>query len=246
MKKINLTSLFLIPYTIYLILNTGVASAQTSSNNNYNLEIGDINTSPQGSEISPKNLPPVEQSIEIDRTTPGGIKSIIQSAPLIFSISSGVVDFGTLTPGNPVIRDATLSVMSSSVDYQILSYQDHPLSTFENQIIADTTCDNGACTELVAALWENELTYGLGFKCESKVDFLCAPAPSGGVGGFSEENSYKQFADAQRQETPQNIIDGQKAEKPKEAQISLKLNISGSQKTGRYSNTVSFILVPGY
>lgn len=237
MKKINLLSLFLIPYTIYLILNTGIASAQTSTNNNYNLEINDINTAPEKSDVSPKDLPIVEQNVKTEPTK-GGIKNIAQEDPLLFSISSGVIDFGTLSPGNPVIRNTALSIISNSVGYQIISFEDHPLSKSDNEIIADTTCDNGACTEHKEAPWENQLTYGLGFRCESKIDFLCV--------GFLEDNNYKQLANSKMLEIPQTIISGKKSDKAKEAQISLKLNTSGNQKTGSYSNTITFILVPGY
>ncbi len=233
----NFTLLIATLHFALLILHFQKANAQTSTNNNYNLEINDINTSPEESENSPEIPPPTEPSNQTNEI-PGGIKSITQEDPLFFSISAGIVDFGTLSPGNPVIRNTALSVLSSSLNYQIISFEDHPLSTSDNQVIADTTCDNGACTELEEALWENQLTYGLGFRCESKIDFLCL--------GFSDENSYKQLADAKKLETPQTVIRGQKGDKAKEAQISLKLNTSGNQKTGSYSNTVTFILVPNY
>ncbi len=87
------------------------------------------------------------------------------------------------------------------------------------------------------------------------IDFLCLRRPRspalpagrlGEVGGFSGEDNYKQFADIRKTELPQTIIIGLKSDKTREAQISLKLNTSGGQKNGSYSNTITFIAIPGY
>ncbi|HVF69291.1 MAG TPA: hypothetical protein VNA13_01865 [Xanthomonadales bacterium] len=226
----------------FLIFNLGNAVAQNSSSQNYNLEINDIDTSPDKLDNPQPIIPVFEKPLTPVETLPGGIKNISQTAPILFSVSSEIIDFGTLSPGNPVTRNTILSVLSNSVGYQILSFEDHPLIGPDNQTIADTTCDNGSCSEREGALWVNQLTYGLGFRCDSKIDFLCLSA---GAKDGAEDN-YRQFADLSKQEAPQSLISGVKSEKTKDAQITFKLNTSGNQKTGSYANTVTFILVPNY
>lgn len=238
MKKYFLASLILIPYTIYSILNTGNVFAANSSNGNYNLEINDIDTSPENTQ-NVQQTTTAQELPEIEETSIGGIKSISQTAPLMFLMSSEIADFGSLSPGNPVTRNVELSIISSAIGYQILAFENHPLTGPDNQTIPDTTCDNGACSEYEYALWENQLTYGLGFRCDSPLDFLCLPSRI-------EPNFYRQFSDLQKNEAPKSVIIGKKGAEAKKAQINFKLNTSGNQKTGSYENTITFIAVPSY
>lgn len=228
----------MILYTCYFIFNSDLAIAQSSTGQNYKLEIDEINTAPDSSENTEQPIPVIEEQEKDVEETIGGIKSIAQAAPIIFSTSSNIADFGTLTPGNPVTRNTTLSVTSSGTDYQIISFEDHPLTGSDNQRIADTTCDNGGCSETEEAIWENQLTYGFGFRCISKINFICL--------GFSQDNTYKQFSDIQRLEVPQILAIGRKSSEEKTAQVNFKLNTSGNQKTGSYENTITFIAIPSY
>lgn len=204
MKKITLIYLFVIPYTIYLIPNTSVALAASPRSNNYNLEIENIDTASQN--VIPQKV----VKNEINQV----------SSPLSFSVSDTFIDFGLLVSGNPSKRTATLSVANDSIGYQVQAFEDHPLQT-EASTLADTTCDNGSCSEIRDSAWDNELTYGF---------------------GFTTGNYYKQFADLSRKEQPQALMTSE----AKTAQIVFKANVAPGQKSDSLSNTVTFIAIPNF
>jgi hypothetical protein len=224
-----------------------LTSALATSSPNYNLEIRDIDTSPDADKKTPKALiEEVIQSAPKNSEEKIGIQTISQTSPLSFSISTQLVDFGTLSPGNPVTRSADISVLSTSIDYTIMAFEDHPPSLSKlsgtnpqsGETIPNTTCDNGSCTKTEASSWNSSLTYGFGFRCDAAGEIFCLMA--------SDENYYSQFADFSKSELPQAIIAGHKNDQEQQAQASLKLNTSSMQKSGNYSNTVTFIAVPNF
>lgn len=211
------------------------AFAQTASSDNYSIEIENIDTSPNKTIVIPKSID------EQKATTPGkkiGIESIAITSPISFSVSADLIDFGVLLPGNPVTRSVTLSIISSSINSQILSFEDRPLTGPDNGIIADTTCDNGKCTEAAEAIWENNLTYGLGLRCEYSLGGSCIP--------FSNGAYFRQLADLSKNEQPQAIALARKRDVRQIAEVIFKLNAAGTQKPGAYSNSVTFIAVPNF
>lgn len=241
-RTINFAFGYSLLYCLFVYLLIGLflqsANAANSSNSNYNLEIQDIDTAPEKSSPAPVSNDVTANFSENNPDEKVGIQSIFQTGPILISIPALAIDFGTLSPGNPVTRTSTITILNNSTDYQIMSFEDHPLSLPEKQIIADTTCDNGYCTEKEASLWKNDLTYGFGYRCLSQGNIFCAFP--------EEENYFKQFADLSRNEAWQTVITGLKNNQEQQAQISLKLNTAGNQKTGSYSNTVTFIVVPNF
>jgi hypothetical protein len=158
-----------------------------------------------------------------------------------FSISQSLIDFGILSPTNPVIRNAILTVNNRSGEgYTVSASENHPLqSAASGQTIPDTTCDNGACTQLVSGIWENALTYGFGYRCDPISDRDCAD-------GFANNQSYKQFADESKNEAPQTVMLSSSNGGTKQVKITYKVNISGTQPAGAYANTITFIAVPSF
>jgi hypothetical protein len=239
MKKIKHISLLLIPYTIYLILNTGIVRAQSSSNDIYQIEVTEIDTSPNTTVVAPRNPDPTPEKKEEEVAKKSGIESIAQTAPLSFSISSSLVDFGPLTPGNPVTRNLLLSALSESMDFQIIGFEDRSLTGAKvTETIPDVTCDMGNCDETTDGEWKNQLTYGYGYRCKNLKLFVCA--------AFSEGEFFKQFSDRSKGEDPQTILTGKKSSQEQQAEILFKLNTSGTQKEEKYTNTVTFIAVPNF
>lgn len=222
------------------LFSFGNASAQSSSNPNYSIEIQDIDTSPEKTIIVPQKIESNQQREHVGPVS--GIESIVQASPLSFSVLKDAIDFGALTPGNPVTRTVSLSILSTSTDFQVISFEDHPLQSLPNQAIPDTTCDNGACDEVDSAEWKNNLTYGFGFRCDpvklNVINSACI--------GFTDGQYYKQFSDFSKDEQPQTVIFGKKSTNLQQAQITLKVNASGTQKAENYTNTVTFIAVPNY
>lgn len=229
-KKIALLFLIVTLHFALCTLQLSKANAASSSNQNYDLQIQDIDT-------------PHEKVIETPRTlgadTSQPLPTVIrETAPMSFYLSTTLIDFGPLSPNNPTIRSGTLSIISANSDYVIQSSEDHQLKNKDNSIIADTTCDNGACTELDEALWTSNLTYGFGLRCDNLNGYGCIES--------TDPNYYKQFTNSAGHEIAQNMISGTRSTAETKAQITLKLNTSGTQKPGNYSNTLTFIAVPNY
>lgn len=214
-----LTSLFLLLYSI-----PNKARAATLNNQNYNIDIQNIDTAPQKDKLVPIETKPAAQYAP--RTE---VKEF--SLPLLFSVSENQVDFGVLATGNASKRSVMLSSEAGS-EYQIKAFEDHPLRGTANQILADTTCDNGSCSEIRNALWINELTFGFGYSCK----------PISNCIDLTDDESYKQFADLSSKEKPQKIILGKK----QKTEIILKANIPSSQKPASLSNTVTFMAIPSF
>jgi len=206
--------------------------AASSSNNNYDVEIKDIDTV----QVKPQEIP---KTLDTEKQSRLPIPVVTrETAPMSFSLSTALIDFGPLSPNNPTLRTNTLSIINKGTDYTIQASEDHPLKSIDNAVIADATCDNGACSEQNEALWASNLTYGFGFRCEDVEGKDCKDS--------ANLNFYKQFANTSKHEIPQIIMTGRQSSLEKKGQITFKLNTSGTQKRGNYSNTVTLTAAPNY
>ena len=169
-----------------------------------------------------------------------GFPYIRSASPFAITLSQNTLDFGTLYPTTPVSRAMDLSISQGSAHgYSIIASQDHPLKSNSQDIIADTTCDNGACSESEPALWTNTLTFGFGFRCDNLTGTDCST-------DFNQTNFYKQFADDSRNESAQTIISSSSIGLKNKSRITYKVNISGAQKTASYYNTITYIAIPNF
>ncbi|MBI2036681.1 hypothetical protein HYT17_03560 [Candidatus Microgenomates bacterium] len=158
--------------------------------------------------------PPFQSSVQ------SGFAESTNGKPMRIASSANFVDYGPITPTNPIIRKISVSVdPGSSQGYQLLSSANHPLKLDDN-IIPDTTCDNGACSEKIAAPFLNPFTFGLGFSLD-------------GV-------NYRQLADRSKEEPMTAMPMGD---------LTIKLNVSQNQplpKDKHYENTLIFLAIPKY
>jgi hypothetical protein len=212
--------------------------AATSSNNNYQLEIETLDVPPD-EQIPEPIQPPSHQTANAP-----GIAFI--PSPFSFSISESLIDFGILSATNPVTRATTLTVTSPGTGYQVFAFANHSLRTKASALVSgtnasipDTTCDNGSCSDVTAALWKNNLTYGFGFRCDAERQTLCP-------NGFDEKEAYKQFSDLSKKETIKPIIQNNASTAYDEARITYRINIAGTQQKDAYSNMVTYIAVPNF
>lgn len=216
------------------------------SNDNYLLKMGSLDTAsgkPSNDSYTVGNtLGQIGINTKSNESTriKAGFWFVKSKVPFSFSISQTAIDFGTLSATNPVTRTNNLTITSSSsYGYNILAYEDHPLSNVGSGItIPDTTCDSGQCTEILSSSWMNTLTYGFGFRCDNIIGTDC---PS----DFALHDFYRQFADNKSQEKPQTIMSGSTT-KNNQVTITYKINISGSQAPGVYSNHIYYIAAPKY
>lgn len=140
--------------------------------------------------------------------------------PLEISLSTNLIDYGPLNPTNPIKRQLNISIdAGSSHGFSLFAFEDHPLRLDEN-IIPDTTCDTGSCTQKNKASWINPFTFGLGFSFDDK--------------------AYQQFADFSNHEIMEKIEPGK---------MIIKLNINQNQplaKDKNYENSLIFLVLPKY
>ena len=248
-KIFKLTTFLVLTLTFNFSLLTFNLSAHalTMSNSNYKLKMGSFNTSSGKATGSNNTLQGTLGTIPGVFTGPNykvraGFSYAKSKSSFAFSVSETLIDFGIISPTNPILHSTLLTVSKGSANsYSVLTSEDHPLTTQNNLTIPDTTCDNSDCKEQTADSWTSILTYGFGYRCENitgsdcSTDFL-SPTYS---------NYYKQFPDISRQEQAVAVMSGGK-DASVQGKITYKLNISGAQPPGAYSNTITFLAIPAY
>jgi hypothetical protein len=248
--KTNSSAFFYSALTgLFIYLFTSLASpvlATEVSNDNWTIQITDINIT------NPSPLSNQKKQVINDQPLPGqiigtnykiksGFEGLDPLGSFSFSISNTIIDFGILSPTNPIYRTSNLAVSNQSTNGFIVTAQEnHPLQvTASNTLIPDSTCDNGSCSEITPALWVNTLTYGFGYHCDNVTGNNCPV-------DFNQNDYYKQFPDFSKNESPQPIMTSSSAEENHESQITYKVNISKTQTSGSYTNTIAYIASPGF
>lgn len=256
----NITSkllLVILLASFFLVLNSLSAQAETMYNDNFRLQMGNLNSISGKSAGSGFNI-----NITSGETAPGlfsganfkvrsGFQYISSIIPFSFTLSSVIIDFGTLSPTNPVTRTQTLTVDNQSAyGYAVTAVQNHQLLVpSSGALIPDTTCDAGTCTQTTASEWNSTLTYGFGYRCDSVSVIYFGATSNGCVPGdtnfYDNPNYYKQFADASKSENAVAIMSGTSG-RNQEATVTYKVNISSSQVAGLYTNAVTYVATPTY
>lgn len=162
------------------------------------------------------------------------------SIPFTLSLSNTVVDYGTLSPTEPVTRTTTLTVSHGAANgYRVLVSEEHELRSEENASIPDASCDNGSCTERIASYWRSILSYGFGYRCDNLFREDCDP-------GFLQPDFFKQFPNTALSEPPETLMANSTWGRSKKATITFKVNVAKAQAEGSYRNTVTFLTVPNF
>lgn len=229
----------------YIVLYSASANAQTMSNSSYILKMGNFNTAsgkPTG--------PTYNVSFTLGQTganlfsganykVRAGFQYIYSLITFRFTISSIFIDFGIISPTSPVLRTNTLTVSNGSAyGYQVTVSQNHNLR--ENptgQEIPATTCDSGTCNPTTAGNWTNSLTYGLGYRCDNVSGSDCDSQFSSGA------NYYKPFISSPSAVV---VMSSTNVGVNKQSTITYKVNISGTQAAGIYTNVLNYIATPSF
>lgn len=222
-KSLNFAFCIITLHFALYTLHLPPALAATMTNDNYSVDKQSVQIQPFVTE------PPKPKEVTEEHLSSGDNYTVNTTldGPFSFSLSQNTISFGEIQPTNPVIRDLVVRLTSFG-GYQILTAANHPLQKQNGIFIPDTTCDNGSCSEFTAAPWLNTLTYGFGYQTTRM-----------------EENYYKQFADILRNEAFQAISSGTKAQNIEE-KVTLRINTSGTQETGAYTNTIFYIATPDF
>ncbi|MBP9716697.1 MAG: hypothetical protein KBD51_02015 [Candidatus Levybacteria bacterium] len=254
--KTALASVLLL-FVVFLGLFTTQTFAQVMSNGSFRIEMGNLNSIAGESSGSNYNL-----SITSGETASGlysgtnykvraGFQYIPRGAPFSLSLSNTLIDFGVLSPTNPVTRTTTLTISNTKASsYQVTASENHQLIVNKTgAIIPDTTCDGGNCNQTRAGEWSNTLTYGFGYRCDAvsiASNGGSSPSCVTGDSSFSSNKSYfKQFADASKKENSQVVVKGGMGRSQK-ATVTYKVNIPSSQATGNYTNAVTYVATPNF
>lgn len=240
-RLVKISSSFL-PFAFLLLVLVNTVNAQTMSNSQFKIKMGNLNTAAGlGSNSQFKLNETVGQTAaNLFTGTNYRVKAGFQyiktgNIPFSFSLSTNTIDFGVITPTNPISRTLNLTVSAGSTKgFTVIESENRPL-TSTGSAIPDTTCDNGDCSPTKAGLWNASLTYGFGYRCDDTSGINC-------VTGFSSL-FFKPFAP---NSSPQSVMTSATGGTSRKSQITYKVNVSGLQTPGTYSNIVTYIASPGF
>lgn len=249
MKNLSANTFFLLTLIIYLsitflIISVSDSAAQTMSNTNYILQMGNLNSfagKPTGSGYKlgfTGGQTGANLFSGANYKVRAGFQYIKSIISFRFAISSTFIDFGIISPTTPVSRTNNLTISNGSAHgYQITVSQNHNLrvnaSGFE---IPPTTCDGGSCNTTTAAAWTSSLVYGFGYRCDNVSGTDCDT-------GFSTSTFYKQFASSP---SAIAVMSSNNVSRNRQSQITYKVNIPGTQPAGLYTNILNYIAIPTF
>jgi len=217
------------------------ANADTTTNGNYSIDVRNIDTNPQPTQTPQKSAAQVLglQSPKPEYTTGPDYTVNTSNDTFSLNLSQNIIDYGILTSTNPVIRTSALSISNPINGAEILTYENHPLQDATNDVVQNTTCDNGSCSQDIAASWTNTLTYGFGYRCDASGDIACDDQ-------FNESDYYKNYPNDSISQQPSLLVSRGERNSNDKATLTYKVNISGTQKNDGYNNTITYLAVPGF
>ena len=244
MKKIiRLSTLFTLSIFFLFVFKTSLSAQGVIQSENFEIQMPNLNS---GAGIPSSTNFGVNSTI--GQTAAGlfsstgyrvksGFQYIHSIIPFSFQISKLAISFGTLIPGTPATDSHTLTVSAGGAGgYQVKAFESSPLKTFGSlSTIADTTCDT-SCDEETAGEWTSDSKYGFGFKVSGE------DVPD----DFTNDDYYRQFADLSSAETSQIVMSSIYVGKSRQSTITYKVNVSGVQEAGIYTNLVTYIAIPTY
>jgi hypothetical protein len=230
---------------LYLALYAMSANAQSMSNSNYTIRMGNLNSiagEPAGSGFkllytSGQTGPGLYSGTNYKvRAGFEYIKSII---PFRFAISGIFIDFGSLTPGTPVLRTSQLTVSNGSAfGYQVTISQNHNLRLNSRGVeIPQTACDSGyTCTTTTANKWNTPIAYGFGYNCQNLSGTDCAS-------DFTSSTYFRPFISSPSAVV---VMSSRNVGRNRQARITYQLNIPNVQIAGLYTNVINYIATPQF
>src|SRR3989304_7245459 len=113
---------------LFIGLFLPTASGQIMSNKNYIIETEGVDTISGVTKATGNPDPTVSEGVNFKVRT--GFGNLPSASPFSVSLSSDIVDFGTLSPTNPIIRTMDLSTNSlTAYGYSVLVFENGPLTT---------------------------------------------------------------------------------------------------------------------
>ncbi len=168
----------------------------------------------------------------------GGFQYIYQIDRFSFTISDLTIDLGQLTPGSHSTDSNTLTITTRGAGgYTVYAYERAPLTQVSgNETIPNTTCDSATCSYTTAGVWSNQSIPGFGYNMSGH-DIPAA---------FVDGTYYKAFADDAQAQAMQAVMSSANAANQRQATVTYKAGVSGSQASGNYETDIVFVAVPGF
>jgi hypothetical protein len=196
-------------------------------NDNYQLHLNQV----YDTEPTPTTPAIIHVDASPSPTPPPAVSTFGEST---VGISDSLIDFGPLSPTDPILREATLSIKGDYFPFFLYQTMPGALTNIQGDEIPKTSCDNGSCSLNQASLWNNTLTYGLGVRCDNIAGTVCPD-------DFITKNTFRSLgSNEQSSIMASGNITGQAS-----LTLSYKLVVSGTQAQGRYKGSIDYILVPG-
>lgn len=219
--------IFSVSFVLFFIVSTGHVSSQSMIDEGYNLELQPADDY-EKIEVTPLPTSNVSKKITSPKT-----QQMLRKPPdktISIDINSDLISFGVLSPTSPSEREIDIAISGSSPSQIIYIKKNNQLQNESDNIINDTSCDQGTCSRFIAANWINTLTFGIGYSCkhtQCEADFT--------------QTAYRPFA---------LELTSLFEVKKKDSQISsltlpIRINIPGTQEKGVYQSTLTILAVPG-
>jgi hypothetical protein len=233
---------------LFLFVFLHVTHGDTMSNTSYIIQWGNFNSIAGTAQGSGTTL-----SFTSGETAPGlytgtnfkirsGFQYIHSIIPFTFSLSSTEISFGSIEATYPVDRNNFLTISNGSAyGYQVTAQENHALfAPGIGSYIPNTTCDNGLCTATTSDAWVVTSgvsnTFGFGYRCDNVSGTDCAS-------GFSNSTYFKQFAASPSAEI---VMQGTNVGSNLKTEITYRVNVSGTQPAGTYTNQIQYIATPTF
>ena len=248
-KLMDLTKkIFLLIFTFFILSPFFVKTvfSQTMSNSSYIIQMGNLNS---GAGISTGSNYRLNQTLGqtganlfsgANYKVRAGFQYVLSIIAFKFTIQNIIIDFGTVSPTTPVLRTSLLTVSNgSSGGYQVTVSENHQLLVpSSGQMIPDTSCDSGnTCTTTTANHWSSSLTYGFGYRCDNVSGTDCDSQ------FLTGSDYYRPFAASP---SAVMVMSSSNVGSNKQSTVTYKLNISGSQAAGLYTNVINYIATPTF
>ena len=167
-----------------------------------------------------------------------GFQNIAAGSAVSFSISPVLVDFGSLTPNNPLEKQIFLKISNGKVPgYTVKVAQNHQLTSPSQATTPDTVCDNHQkpCTQTQASRWQLNSSFGLGYRVSGTAV----------TQDFNTDFAYRPFASISRNDKAVLIMESSRENTTDEAVMTVKLNVDHNQPVGMYENVIIFTALAG-
>ncbi len=168
----------------------------------------------------------------------GGFQYIYQIDQFSFVISDLSIDLGLLTPGSHSSDTNTLTITTRGAGgYTVYAYEREPLTQVGGiASIPNTTCDAGTCSYTTAGVWSDQDIAGFGYNMSGND----VPA------AFTNSTYFKAFADDAQSQPMQAVMFSANIASNRQATVTYKAGVSGSQAAGNYETDIIFVAVPGF